>query len=393
MDLTKTIALPDAGAPLDLESTVRVDDIPTPAGSSVLPSELADRYKIRRVLGRGSFGIVFLAEDLRLGRLVAIKQLFAAAGDNAEQRERFLQEARISGQLEHPNVIIVYNIEGTDESACIIMEYLGGGSLQDVLKRDEELSFRAAGRVMLGIFSGLQAAHGMMVVHRDIKPQNILFGVGPAPKISDFGIAHLPASAGGSEVLEQSATENESVMGTPLYMSPEQVMKLDLDGRSDLYSAGVIFYQMLTGRAPIARRKGMTWDQIADEIIHSAPEPVRKYRPDCPRKLEDVAMRLLEKRRENRYENASEVIHDLMSALQKLPVKEISPEEIAMPVMFGVGNSPGSIYADIISLLLLDGVISPVEREELEIRAERLGLSPKQAKAIEKRVREERGLL
>lgn len=378
---------------MNLESTVRVDEVPATTGSSVLPPELADRYMIRRVLGRGSFGIVFLAEDLRLGRLVAIKQLFAAAGDNAEQRERFLQEARISGQLEHPNVIIVYTIEGTDESACIIMEYLGGGSLQEVLKREEELSFRAAGRVMLGIFSGLQAAHGMMVVHRDIKPQNILFGVGPAPKISDFGIAHLPASAGGSEVLEQSTTENESVMGTPLYMSPEQVMKLDLDGRSDLYSAGVIFYQMLTGRAPINRRKGMTWDQIAEEIIHSIPEPVRKYRPDCPRKLEDVAMRLLEKRRENRYENASEVIRDLMLALQKLPVKELSPEEIAMPVMFGVGNSPGAIYADIISLLLLDGVISPVEREELEIRAERLGLSPKQAKAIEQRVREERGLI
>jgi len=388
---TQPIVPADGTMPLALDSTVRVD-APVASVSSVLPQELSERYTIRRVIGRGSFGIVFLAEDRRLGRLVAIKQLFAGSDKDPEQKERFIQEARIAGQLEHPNVIIVYNIEGTDEAACIIMEFLGGGSLLDVLKREGQLPLRAAGRVMLGILSGLQAAHGMMVVHRDIKPQNILFGVGAAPKISDFGIAHLPASAGGSEVLEQSDQAMESIMGTPLYMSPEQVMKRDLDGRSDLYSAGVIFYQMLAGRPPIARHRGMTMDEIAEEILTATPESIRKFRPECPRRLEDVAMCLLEKARDNRFPQASEVAMALLKALQKVPAKELDPEEIAMPLMYGVGNSPGTIYADIISLLLIDGVISPAERAELEVRAERLGLSPKQARSVERRVREERGL-
>lgn len=387
----KTISFSDATLPLGMESTVRVGG-PISAGSSVLPKELSKRYAIRRVLGRGSFGIVFLAEDRRLGRLVAIKQLFAGDERDPEQRERFLQEARIAGQLEHPNIIIVYNIEGTDETACIIMEYLGGGSLYDVLKLEGVLEFRAAGRIMLGILAGLQAAHGILVVHRDIKPQNILFGIGTTPKISDFGIAHLPASAGGSEILEQSDQAMESIMGTPLYMSPEQVMKRDLDGRSDLYSAGVILYQMLAGRAPLARQRGMTMDQIAEEIVTVTPEPVRKYRPDCPRKLEDVAMCLLEKERDNRYRSASDVIGALVAALRKLPAKQFSPEEVAMPLMYHIGNSPATIFADIISLLLIDGAISPAERAELDVRAERLGLSPAQATAIEKKVRREKGI-
>lgn len=374
----------------NLESTVRVDQVETV--SSVLPKELGERYSIRRVLGRGAFGIVYLAEDSLLGRLVAIKQLFTGASQDPAQKERFLQEARIAGQIEHPNVIIVYNVEGIGDAACIIMEYLGGGSLNDLIHRERMLPFRTAGRIMLSILAGLQAAHGIMVVHRDIKPQNILFGVGPAPKISDFGIAHLPASAGGSEVIEQSDQANDSIMGTPLYMSPEQVLKRDLDGRSDLYSSGVILYQMLAGRPPLASYRGMTIEQVAEEIVTSTPEPIRKYRPECPRKLEDVAMCLLEKDREDRFPDAMSVIAALVTAMQRMPAKEQEPHEIAMPIMAGVGNSPGTIYADIISLLLIDGVVTPAERKELELRAERLGLSQQQARSIERKVRLERGL-
>ena len=247
-----------------------------PPPSTILPKEISGRYKIRRAVGSGTFGIVYLAEDLKIGRLVAIKQLFPRnAGDSTIQK-RFLLEAKIAGQLEHPNIIIVYNVEGDEQSTAIIMEYLGSGSLEDLLRREPMLEPRIAINIMLGILNGLGAAHHIMVVHRDIKPQNIIFAIGSTPKITDFGVAHLPPNAGGVEELFES--ERGSIIGTPLYMSPEQVLMKEVDSRTDLYSAGVILYRMLSGHTLFPYKKNTDMEEVSDFILNTRPESVRKFR-------------------------------------------------------------------------------------------------------------------
>ncbi len=360
-----------------------------PPPSTILPREISGRFKIRRAIGSGTFGIVYLAEDLKIGRLVAIKQLFPRNADDSTIQQRFLLEAKIAGQLEHPNIIIVYNIEGDEQSTAIIMEYLGGGNLEDLLKKENTLNPKIAINIMLGILNGLSAAHHIMVVHRDIKPQNIIFAIGAAPKITDFGVAHLPPSAGGVEELFEE--ERGSIIGTPLYMSPEQVLMKDVDSRTDLYSAGVILYRMLSGHTLFPYKKNAEMEEVRDLILHTKPESIRKFRKDVPKEIDDVLFRMLDKKPENRYPNASEVARDLIKVSAKLKSK--TPDgKVPAPMIGELLYSPASILEDIISLLLVDGVITPPERTELEKRTEKLGLSEIQSRAIEEKIREEKDL-
>lgn len=360
--------------------------------ASFLPPALAERYQVRRVLGKGGFGIVFLAEDKVLGRLVGIKQLFDDFAGDDVIRQRFLQEARIAGRLEHPNIIIVYNIEEGDDRACLVMEYLGGGSLDDLIETNGQLDVRTSIQIMLGVLTGLDAAHSIQVVHRDIKPQNILFGIGSAPKITDFGIAHLPVDFGGSETIDDEL-EYGSLIGTPVYMAPEQVLLQPVDARADLYSAGAVFHQMLTGRALLPVHSEMRVERIREIVLNEEPASVREFRDDVPRDVEEVLTTLVAKRADDRYPDAVAAKKALIQAMSKLVSSDDAfVEEFETAPISSFLNSPAAILKDIIHLLLIDGRITDEERAELNRRAERLGFSEVQTRAIEEELREEMDL-
>lgn len=362
-------------------------------GSGVLPGAVAERYRVRRVLGKGGFGIVYLAEDVRIGRLVAVKQLFDRWAGSEDFRTQFLQEARIAGRLGHPNIVSIYNLEGEGEGGglCIIMEYLGGGSLEDLLRKEGMLDVCLSLKVMAGVLSGLDAAHHEMIVHSDIKPPNILFGVGGIPKVADFGTARSSSVA---RLLGRDGLVgiNSSIAGTPQYMSPEQSSGCDYDCRADVYSAGAVLYRMLSGEE-LFRMEGEARDadSLRQSVMGARPRPMAEFRKDVPDFVEALLLRMLSKEPSGR-PRAQEALREIFHAVARL--RDLCPK--ADGLMFEpscqIVNSPAAILEDIISLLLVDGVISPSERVELAKRAERLGLSESQARSIERRLRMERGL-
>jgi serine/threonine protein kinase len=365
-----------------------------PVQPESLPSAVAARYAVRRALGQGAFGIVYLAEDRRIGRLVAIKQLFRGHVSDPEIHERFMQEARIGAQIDHPNIINVFALEEDENSACIIMEYLGGGSLNSFMQKEKQIDVPTAARIALGVLSGLEAAHRLMVVHRDIKPQNILFGPQGEPKVADFGVAHLPIQAGGAQELEDHGGK---VMGTPMYMAPEQFLRQPVDARTDLYAVGMIFAEMLAGTKLYRLLPGMTLDDIARVILHQEPDLSGLTRPEITPELRALIGRLLRKDPAERMASARDAAMALEAALP-LELITTRPRDGRGGELTRVGgygpllSSPVAMLEDVLRLLLVDGVLSPAERRELDRRAERLGISPVQAQAIEEKIRQELSL-
>ena len=355
---------------------------------TAFPRHVAERYSVKRSLGKGAFGIVYLAEDRKIGRLVAIKQLFKSYVKNPEIHERFMQEARIGAQLDHPNIINVFGLEEDKRSACIIMEYLGGGSLEAYMSKNGIVDPNTGMQIFRGIMNGLDAAHKVMAVHRDIKPPNILFDHLGEPKISDFGIAYLPVDAGGAPEIE--AGTSSPIIGTPRYMSPEQISGSTLDGRTDLYSAGAVLYEMLTGRKIFKILENMDFSDIRDIILYQKPE---KPEIDIPEPIINMVMKLLEKDYEDRYQTAESVVLEI-EKITSIPAKS-STETGNMSRIGSSGpllSSPVAILEDIIRLLLVDGVLAPSERRELNRRAERLSISDTQSRVIEEKIRKEQSL-
>jgi len=349
------------------------------------PEVINDRYKVKRVLGEGSFGIVYLAEDLTLGRLVAIKQLFGSSVDE-ETHQRFFQEARIAGKLAHPNVINIYNIEQHDSGTSIIMEYVGGGNVSDLIIKHGRLDALQASRIMIGIMTGLDAAHHMEVTHRDIKGSNILVGIGNTPKIADFGVAHLPADAGG--IVETDENDEGFVIGTPHYIAPELITGEKTMPRCDIYSAGCVFYEMLTGHHVHGFDNDSDWREIWDQVQNAEITSPLAYYDDIPQSIVYVVGKMLQKNPDSRYQSAIEVLRDLTYACSKIEPSDTG----VMPEML-LTNSPQALLYDIIYLLLLDDIITVEERCELNKRAERLGLSESQVHDIEERVRKDCGIV
>jgi serine/threonine protein kinase len=364
-----------------------------PVQPESLPTAVTDRYIVRRALGQGAFGIVYLAEDRRIGRLVAVKQLFKGHVSDPEIHTRFMQEARIGSQIDHPNIINVFALEEDEKSACIIMEYLGGGSLASFLQKAGRVDVPTAARIVLGVLAGLESAHRMMVVHRDIKPQNILFGPQGEPKIADFGVAHLPIHVGGARTLEERSGK---VMGTPLYMAPEQFLLQPVDARTDLYAMGMILAEMLMGAKPFRLLPDMTLDDIAAVILHREPDlSGLAAREDVPEALRVLIGRLLSKDAAGRPASAQAAAAALEAAVPPEYITSLMRSSGGMPRVGGYGpliSSPAAMLEDVIRLLLVDGLLSPAERRELDRRAERLGISPVQAQAIEEKIRQELSL-
>ena len=270
---------------------------------------LGNQYQVVREIGRGGMGVVFLARDIALHRLVAIKVLRYEFASSEDHRERFRREARMTARLSHPNIVPVHTFGEAGELAYIVMKYVHGQSLAERMRRERKLSAAEVQRILRDLASALDSAHRDAVIHRDLKAENILLeGSTGRAMLTDFGVALLRS-------LDPVRAETSQAFGTPHYMSPEQAAgELDIDGRSDIYSVGVLGYYMLTGRLPFEAR---SFEGLAAKHIAEPHLPLTRAASKAPAVLCEIIERCLVKDREDRFRNAG----DLADALAAAPVK------------------------------------------------------------------------
>src|SRR5262245_27157505 len=280
---------------LSLEETAEALKISTRRRAA--RQELAN-YRIVSLLGRGGMGEVYLAEDKRLHRKVALKLLPAKFTADADRVRRFEREARSASALNHPNNIIIFEIGAADGAHYIATEYVAGQTLRQMMA-GERMSFGDALSVATQVANALAEAHKAGVLHRDIKPENLMVRPDGVVKVLDFGLAKLldrrPEFANDAWV----STASGMVMGTARYMSPEQARGEEVDARTDIFNLGIVLYEMVTGRAPFDGRTSM--DVIA-AILHVNPTPLSELRAETPADLEQVVTRALRKDCEERYQ-------------------------------------------------------------------------------------------
>ncbi len=273
-------------------------------------------YRIRELLGTGGMGEVYLAEDTRLGRKVAIKFL----NEHAESEinlQRFFQEARAASGLNHPNILTIYEIGQTENTHFIASEYIEGETLRDQLKRNQ-LSLRETLDIAVQIASALAAAHASNIIHRDIKPENVMIRKDGLAKVLDFGLAKLtarPPVGSEDETARQIRTLPGIIMGTVAYMSPEQARGKETDARTDVFSFGVLLYEMASGRRPFF---GDTTSDLLASILMSEPRPPTDFNPQIPAELEGAILKMLRKNREERHQRASDLLTELKELQQEL---------------------------------------------------------------------------
>ena len=264
--------------------------------------ETVGHYKILEKLGVGGMGEVWLAEDTRLERQVALKFLPHHAAQEEAEKARFFQEAKAAARLKHQNIAQVYEIGEDDGQLFIVMEYVEEGSLRDYLEQAKGrcLPLYQVIRWVLQVAEGLTEAHRQGVVHRDIKPDNLMLTNTGHLKITDFGLARLDTTT--------RLTASGAMLGTVNYMSPEQVTGREIDGRADLFSLGATFFELLTGHQPF---EGDDASAIYYSILHEEPDPVFRYRRDTDQSLDLIISKLLQKNPDHRYQSAEEVVADL----------------------------------------------------------------------------------
>lgn len=260
------------------------------------------RYEITKELGRGAMGTVYLGKDPKINREVAIKTLRYDDFEEdqvAELKQRFFREAEAAGKLSHPNIVTIYDVGEDYEIAYMAMELLDGSDLAKYTQKESLLPFKEVTRIISSVASALDYAHENGVVHRDIKPANIMILKNGEIKVADFGIARVMAT---------SRTQTGVVMGTPSYMSPEQISGQKVDGRSDLFSLGVVFFELLTGEKPFG---GDSITTLMYNITNSPPSPLKDIAPTVPEFCESIIMRLLTKEKDNRYQRGKELANDI----------------------------------------------------------------------------------
>lgn len=293
-----------------------------------------DRYEIQKRLGRGGMADVFLARDLLLDRPVAIKALFPEFAVDPNFVERFRREAQAAANLNHPNIVGVYDWGKYDSTYFMAMEYVEGRTLADILRANHRLNPQKAAEIAGEVAAALAFAHRGGVVHRDIKPANILVGSNGQVKVADFGIARALNAP-----VESNLTQDGSVMGTATYFSPEQAQGAQPDPRSDLYSLGIVLYELVSGRPPF---EGDNPVGIAYKQVHENPKPLNQLVPDIPRSFEAIVARLLAKRPDVRYPNADALRDDLRRFRQGEPVQAMGAAAAAAAAQAGagVGSAP-----------------------------------------------------
>src|ERR1051326_4033319 len=286
------------------------------------------RYEVVRELGKGAMGIVYLAKDPLIGRLVALKTIRSSAhADDDETKEfqqRFIREAQAAGILNHPSIVTVHDI-GQDEPtnmSFIAMEYVEGQNLKEVLAQGRPLPFDQIGDIIAQVAEALDFAHAKGIVHRDVKPANIILVEGNRAKITDFGIAKI--ATGGN------LTTTGQFLGTPNYMAPEQIKGAPVDGRTDIFSLGICLYECLTRRKPFG---GDSLTSISYKIVHEPFPPLHEINPTIPESFEEVVSHCLAKDPAKRYQRGRELAAALRAVLRgERPTRVSDPvlEEVTM---------------------------------------------------------------
>jgi len=290
-----------------------------------LAGQRLNHYQVLSMLGVGGMGEVYLAEDTRLGRKVALKLLPAEFTRDADRVQRFGQEARAASALNHPNIITIHEIGQVDSTNYIVTEFVMGATLRQQMTNGK-LKIGAALDLAAQVASALAAAHAAGIVHRDIKPENVMVRPDGLVKVLDFGLAKLTelnraTDERNAPTVDKSRTEPGQVMGTPSYMSPEQARGVAVDARSDIFSLGVVLYEMITGRPPFG---GETSTDIVVSIVQQEPGPLTRYTPEAPSELERIVARALRKDRDERYQTASELLADLKGLKRQLELDPAS---------------------------------------------------------------------
>jgi eukaryotic-like serine/threonine-protein kinase len=269
------------------------------------------RYQVEKELGKGAMGVVYLGKDPKIGRVVAIKTMALSQefdGDElTDARERFFREAETAGRLQHPNIVTIYDAGEEHDLAYIAMEFLKGKDLVDFCKGDSLLAMQRVASIVERVAVALAYAHQNSVVHRDIKPANVMYEHSSnTVKVTDFGIARITDS---------SKTKTGLVLGTPSFMSPEQIAGKKVDGRSDLYSLGVMLFQMLSGVLPF---RGDSMAELMYKIANEEAPDIRLIRADIPQRLADIVAMSLSKRPETRYQTGDQMAADLRAVMADL---------------------------------------------------------------------------
>ena len=325
------------GVPLGPDATL-TKTLETPVQVIRAGTMVAGKYKIIEELGHGGMGIVYKAEDVKLKRFVALKFLPPHLVDSPELKERFLVEAQAAAALNHANICVIHEVGEDEGRPYIAMEFVDGETLKDKLRKgplkpDEGLS------IARQVAAGLGEAHNKGIIHRDIKSANIMVTAKGQAKVMDFGLAKL---RGGS-----SLTKSQTTIGTVAYMSPEQSRGADLDQRTDIWSLGVVLYEMLGGKLPF---RGDHDQAVIHQIIHSEPEPLKKSRPDVPPGAEEIVGQALAKKPAARYQTMEELAADLEAVAEGLKPLTARPRRVPRKIL---GVRAAIAYAMPLAILIL----------------------------------------
>src|SRR4051794_31170415 len=269
-----------------------------------MPSDtrvFANRYELGDAIGHGGMADVFLAHDRLLDRDVAVKVLASAFASDPTNFERFRREAQSAAGLNHPNIVAVYDWGEADDTSYIVMEYVPGQTLRELMQAYGRLSPTEAARIAAEIADALSFAHAHGVVHRDVKPGNVLITPQGQVKVTDFGIARAESG--------DPLTKTGSVLGTATYFSPEQAQGFPLDGRSDVYALGVVLYEMLTGVAPFTANTPVS---IAYKHVREAPAPPSTIVPELAGAMDHIVLTAMAKDVDERYQSAQDMRADLL---------------------------------------------------------------------------------
>jgi len=269
---------------------------PAPVGARQI-----GKYLVKGELGRGGMGAVYLAEQPGLGREVAIKELILSPAADPTALMRFLQEAQVMARTSHPNLVQVHDLEQIGDANYIVLEFVRGRSLRDMVNQGP-VPLPQTFAVMHGVLQALDYAHKHAIVHRDMKPENVLLSDEGNVKVADFGIARLTDDSGPGG----TATKTGTTVGTPQYMSPEQVASSKVDGRSDLYSAGIMFYELVVGQPPFTASEADGPFTLMAKHVQAPPKPPSVHRPGLDMRLEEMIMKSLSKRPEDRFQTGEE---------------------------------------------------------------------------------------
>ena len=299
-----------------------------------LQQALGKQFTVGPLLGQGGFAVVFRARDHALNRDVAVKVMDAAGAPSPLLAERFVREAQTIARLEHPNIVPIYEVGQPGDLLYIVMRCVDGPSLRQLLGANKRLSIGDAARVARAVADALAYAHTESIVHRDVKPDNILLDRRGHVLVTDFGIAKAAQAATAAQL-----TTEGMIIGTPQYMSPEQAAGDEVDGRSDIYSLGIVLYQMLTGGPPF---DGDSSAKIIAQQLTAIPPDIRRARPDVTPELAAVLERTLAKDPTDRYQTAGEVSRALVGALPTAARDRVQPRRrqllrLAFKSLVGIG--------------------------------------------------------